>query len=225
LAHKEYTLDELVKLTGFSKRQIRYYITEKLVPGAGDQLGPYAAYGEETLQKLEMIKILKARQVGPTGRTMSLAEIRHSLDNMPEAPRAEDEYRPPEGILCADMGDLPFGGPSSASEYLADLCEETPSMRDEEFLSLRAPQIMASFSIAPVDDNPLDDLLQSLHSLLVDLGSDTRIESQAGKGESWRRVTSPDVEIQVRTPDTLEALGRLKRMAAQLGRLLAREER
>jgi hypothetical protein len=66
--------------------------------------------------------------------------------------------------------------------------------------------------------------MQGLHSLLTELGSDTRLASQVSEGESWRRITSPDVEIQVRTPDNLEALGRLKRMAAQLGRLLAREE-
>ena len=62
MGDKQYTLDDLVGRTGFSKRQIRYYITEKLVPGAGNQRGPYAVYGEETLQRLEKITILKGRQ-------------------------------------------------------------------------------------------------------------------------------------------------------------------
>ena len=75
-----------------------------------------------------------------------------------------------------------------------------------------------------MESSPLDETLQSLRSLLIELGSDTRFENQDGERNSWRRITSPDVEIQVRTPDNLEARGRLNRMAAQLGRLLARED-
>ena len=92
MGNKEYTLDDLVRRTGFSKRQIRYYITEKLVPGAGDQRGPYAMYGEETLQRLQMIAVLKERPTGPTGRTMTLAEIRHDLDNRPKRRPFMDGY-------------------------------------------------------------------------------------------------------------------------------------
>ena len=207
MADKQYTLDQLEQLTGFSKRQIRYYITEKLVPGAGDQRGPYSMYGEETLQRLEMIAVMKEQPTGPTGRTMTLAEIRHALDNMPEL------------RTC--------GGPvvqESARDYLNSMdkniaCSIEPCavMPDMQMFSL-------SQSVGPAEENQLDDLLQSLQSLLDDLGSDTRIDSQASEGESWRRVTSPDVEIQVRTPDNMEARLRLKRMATQMGRLLAREE-
>jgi hypothetical protein len=83
---------------------------------------------------------------------------------------------------------------------------------------------LSSSETLPKETLPLTDLLQSLHSLLTELGSDTRFDTQVGEGKSWRRITSPDVEIQVRTPDTTEARLRLYRMAKQIGRLLAQEE-
>jgi DNA-binding transcriptional MerR regulator len=228
LVGKEYTLDDLVNHTGFSKRQIRYYITEKLVPGAGNQRGPNAVYGEETLRRLEMIKVLKAQKMGPIGRTMTLAEIRHSLDNEPQssglvkAPESPN-FNHRASIVCQDNHDY------SASSYLDELAGEEPSFREPEWDSPKASMShdirqISAFSDVPVESSPLDETLQSLRSLLIELGSDTRFDKQDGERNSWRRITSPDVEIQVRTPDNLEARGRLNRMAAQLGRLLARED-
>ena len=75
-----------------------------------------------------------------------------------------------------------------------------------------------------MEPSPLDEVLQNLHSLLTELGSDTRFDNQDGERNSWRRITFPDVEMQVRTPDNLEARVRLNRMAVKLGHLLAREE-
>ncbi len=228
MSDKQYTLDDLVDRTGFSKRQIRYYITEKLVPGAGNQRGPYAVYGEETLQRLEMIKVLKAQPMGPTGRAMTLAEIRHALDNQPQSDfsakvKESSDFQPPASIVCQDNHDF------SASSYLAKLVDKESSQPEPEI----SPQMMSmSYDIkgisasadVPVELPPLEDLLQSMHSLLTELGSDTRFDNQDGERNSWRRITSPDVEIQVRTPDNMEARVRLNRMAVQLGRLLARED-
>jgi DNA-binding transcriptional MerR regulator len=207
LSDNQYTLDDLVGLTGFSKRQIRYYITEKLVPGAGDQRGPNAVYGEETLQRLEMIKILKARPMGPTGRTMTLAEIRHSLDNQEKSKSSALNY-------LASMGDQEN--------------EEIYLRASECILPMKSilcdKQVMSNPVEDPLPPPPLAEILQSLQSLLTELGSDTRFDNQVVEGNSWRRITSPDVEIQVRTPDNLKARVRLNRMAEQLGRLLEREE-
>ena len=228
MGNKQYTLDDLVGRTGFSKRHIRYYITEKLVPGAGSQRGPNAVYGEETLQRLEMIKILKARPMGPTGRAMTLAEIRHALDNQPQSdfiPKAQEisNFQPRDSVVFEDKPD------SSASNYLEEMVDEESRFRKDESkpqmvsMSCSIRQISASTDV-PVDPSPLDEILQSLHSLLTGLGSDTRFDNEVGERNSWRRINSPDVEIHVRTPDKLEARLRLNRMATQLGRLLAREE-
>ena len=228
MGDKQYTLDDLVNRTGFSKRQIRYYITEKLVPGAGNQRGPNAVYGEETLRRLEMIKVLKAQPMGPTGRTMTLAEIRHSLDNQPQPDtiakaQESSNFQHHASIVCQDNHDY------SASSYLDELADEEPSFREPELnqpmasMSCDIEQISA-WDDVPVESSPLDETLQSLRSLLIELGSDTRFDNQDGERNSWRRITSPDVEIQVRTPDNMEARVRLNRMAVQLGRLLARED-
>ena len=106
---KQYTLDELVDRTGFSKRQIRYYITEKLVPGAGDQRGPNAVYGEDTLRRLESIAVYKDMPVGPTHRAMTLAEYQAEYDVEPHSleadPLLDGEYRPQTGSPARDAGD------------------------------------------------------------------------------------------------------------------------
>jgi DNA-binding transcriptional MerR regulator len=75
---QQYSLDELVEKTGFSERQIRYYITLKLVAGAGSK-GPNAAYGEEALERLLLIRKLKEQVIQPTGRRLSLKEIGQAL--------------------------------------------------------------------------------------------------------------------------------------------------
>ncbi len=229
MTNKQYTLDELVTLTGFGKRQIRYYITQKLVPGAGDQRGPNAVYSEETLNRLETIAILKNQPMGPTGRTMTLAEIRHALDNTPElnSPTIRDcsiVGQSDKSYLMSDEAPE-----TNASTYLESLKSVNYFIEDEArnqpLASISCDdQSLSSSETLPTEILPLTDLLQSLHSLLTELGSDTRFDTQVGEGKSWRRITSPDVEIQVRTPDTTEARLRLYRMAAQLGRLLARED-
>ncbi len=227
--NKQYTLDELVTRTGFGKRQIRYYITEKLIPGAGDQRGPNAVYGEETLHRLETIAILKNQPVGPTGRTMTLAEIRHALDNLPEPDLSEMLAYPAVNESKA-LWIMPDEAPESrASTYLASLkginhCIDEPAMDQPLAHFSDSIQEFSASETAPAEKPALENLMQSLHSLLTELGSDTRFDTQVGEGKSWRRITSPDVEIQVRTPDTTEARLRLYRMAAQLGRLLARED-
>jgi len=94
----------------------------------------------------------------------------------------------------------------------------------KQAVSANMPMLSLSRSVGPAEEDQLDDLLQSLHSLLTELGSDTRFDTETSEGDSWRRITSPDVEIQVRTPDNSEARMRLYRMAKQIGHLLAREE-
>ncbi len=187
------TLDELVARTGFSKRQIRYYITRKLVPGAGTHRGPHAVYGAETLRRLLAIAALKDQPVGPTGRRMTLAEIRYELEQ--------------------DRGPL-----EPATRGLVLKCAKFVCASPE-------PE---DFGLAEPDDDErsrLRDLLWRLHSLLSTVGLDTRGDCSAGNGENWRRLTSPEVEIQVRVPDTKRALWRLDRMAEELGDLLTREDR
>jgi len=143
----EYTLDDLVRATGFSKRQIRFYITKKLVPGAGGSRGPNAAYGEETLRRLRMIAVLKEKRIEPTGRAMTLDEIGHALDTLSAggieallAGHAELAILDTESGVREPLG--------SAAEYLASVREPGPLFRRSD----EAPQ----FEV----DRPLGSVVQ-----------------------------------------------------------------
>ena len=67
----EYTLSELVKLTGVSPRTVRYYIAQGLLPSPIQQ-GPNTRYTEAHLDRLRLIKRLQAAH-------LPLAEIRRRL--------------------------------------------------------------------------------------------------------------------------------------------------
>lgn len=128
MSPSEHTLVDLVQATGFSKRQIRFYITKQLVPGAGGSRGPNATYGEETLRRLRLIGLLKELRVEPTGRTMTLDEIGHALDTLSEGGiEALLGGRAELAILDTDAPGRESLG--SAAEYLRDL---RPSYRRHE---------------------------------------------------------------------------------------------
>lgn len=122
----QFTLDALVRLTGFSKRQIRYYITEGLVPGAGENRGPYAVYPPETLARLKRIAELKSRRVPPTGRRLTLREIAHELDAVREMPEIQflREPEPSAARRYAPEGIRVPRRPDPMRALLRDLAEQ-----------------------------------------------------------------------------------------------------
>lgn len=62
MSKKQYTIEELSELTGFSRRTIRYYIQEGLLdPPAGRGRGGF--YYDSHVQKLQQIKSLQDRGV------------------------------------------------------------------------------------------------------------------------------------------------------------------
>lgn len=70
----EFTLEDLVSISGLSLRTVRYYIQEGLLPGP-DSRGKNARYTEEHLKRLEWIQRLKEHH-------RPLGEIRILLNNM-----------------------------------------------------------------------------------------------------------------------------------------------
>ncbi|GJQ33359.1 MAG: hypothetical protein HBSAPP04_21980 [Ignavibacteriaceae bacterium] len=72
---KEYSISDLEKLTGFSRRTVHFYIKEGLIPPTGS-VGAGAKYGEEHLLRLLMIGILQKRD-------LKLSGIRKILDSTP----------------------------------------------------------------------------------------------------------------------------------------------
>ena len=239
MSSREHTLDDLVRATGFSKRQIRFYITKRLIPGAGESRGPHATYPEETLQRLLLIRDLKDRPVGPTGRTMTLDEIGHALDSL-AAGSAPGESRlagfeastgPAELRFQRDAGRLPMLR-GSARDYLRSLRESViPHKEDVVEKSAEEPEpallarLSLESSVAEPDhtEREFRDTLGRLQALLAELGADTRFTKPQGDAAPWLRVTTPEVEFHVRKPDDHVARARLGRMARLLARLLARE--
>ena len=235
MSPETYTLDDLVRLTGFSKRQIRFYITKKLVPGAGESRGPHAVYGEETLQRLRLLGVLKEKRIEPTGRAMTLDEIGHAMDTL-----SADGIEALLGghaeltVLDTESGRRqPLG---SAAEYLREAradfapgeasllaCRETRRPVDV-IMGHALDLLLDGGGDIPEFPETLGDLLGRLRDLLAGLTSDSQPTDTATDPPRWLRVTTPDLEIHVREPDDHLARARLATLARQLDRLLEREE-
>ena len=76
---RSYSLDELIRLTGYDRRTIAYYVQQGLLPRIGRR-GPNTRYPQKFLDRLLFIK--KVRELQETGamRAVTLAEIRDEFD-------------------------------------------------------------------------------------------------------------------------------------------------
>lgn len=63
---KDYTISELEKLTGLTRRNIRFYVSEGLLPPPSGS-GVAASYSEDHLERLKMIMSLSARHIKLAG--------------------------------------------------------------------------------------------------------------------------------------------------------------
>lgn len=209
-----YSLEELATRTGFTPRQIRYYITRRLVPGS-DERGPHARYGEETLRRLLLIARLKETPIPPAGRRPTLAEIRAMID----AEAAPDvsalfENASPRRLL---------------SFHAAPHDEVIPSRMQDRMVRETEPSVFEHRLSSPrVHDRDrgrelLSDVLQGLRSLLAELTAAP--PSRPDAGESWRRVRTPDVEIHVRAPSDPARRRRLEGALEALESVLDRRYR
>ncbi|MBE0567781.1 MAG: MerR family transcriptional regulator [Krumholzibacteria bacterium] len=229
----EYTLDDLVQATGFSKRQIRFYITKQLVPGAGESRGPYATYGEETLRRLRLIGVLKDKRIEPTGRAMTLDEIGHALDTLSaDGSEALLAGRAELAILDTDTGTrlaaleaLSWGGRAAPPTTPG-----SATIREWHASETDARPALPAYRMEPTCSDPAEDAtaavtdqLERLRDLLAAAGADLPVAA-AGGHPQWRRASSPLVEFHVRQPDTPADRARLQAMARALHRLLTRED-
>ena len=79
--HKTYLISELENLTGLPRRTIHFYVQRGLVPPPSGKGGP-APYSEESLLRLQMIRVLQ-------GSHLKLDGIREALDSMSAAQMRE----------------------------------------------------------------------------------------------------------------------------------------
>jgi len=138
-----YTIAELADLAGVTPRTIRYYLSQGLLPSAG-QSGPGTRYSESHLARLRVIRGLQAEH-------LPLAEIRKRLADV------DDD----EVVVLAEQ-DVPAPPPDSALDYVRSVLRETPAPYGGSLLraSMPAP------APAPSDPAPTsaERLGESLHS-------------------------------------------------------------
>jgi DNA-binding transcriptional MerR regulator len=207
----QYALRDLVALTGFSPRQIRFYITERLVPGAGDDRGPNTTYPQETLDRLKLIVHFKAIPLPPANRTMTLDEIRRTLDGMsPEEirRRAQGEEMP-----RVEMRALP----SALFRSVAP-----PPDEPMEAYCLSSPMLDDGPGAGP-DDPEIRPLLHQTERLMTDVARH-RAPWRRTPEDTWRCVKTPLLEIHVKEPAHDRERTQLRRLAEALSQLLGEEK-
>lgn len=112
------SIEELAQAASLPVRTIRYYIAEGLLPGPGSR-GKQAAYGEEQLARLQLIRRLAARYVPLAQMRKLLAPLR--LDEV-RALLAEEEQRA-AALERAQQS-------ASPKEYVAGLLQRARALRE-----------------------------------------------------------------------------------------------
>jgi DNA-binding transcriptional MerR regulator len=203
MAINPHTLADLTARTGFSPRQIRYYISRQLVPGAGGRRGPAARYGDETLRRLLAIARLKDHHAGPTGRRLTLDEMAHLLDSLDSS--GIDALI--SGTPIPDL--LPSPTPDQPEPEAGPATPAPPS-----------PVLSRNFwSNQPDAGDDLHELLGRLRDLLEDLSKSPGRLAPDGE-EHWRRVKDELLEIHVRQPASHPQRLKLAGLARAVGALL-----
>jgi DNA-binding transcriptional MerR regulator len=129
-----YTLDELCAMAGVTVRTVRYYISEGLLPPPTGG-GPNARYGDEHLDRLRVIGLLKERY-------LPLREIRRALEGMtPEeiADTVTVARRDDDSVATRQLAAPSLPPParmaeeSTASDYIASVLDEERRTRGTRY--------------------------------------------------------------------------------------------
>lgn len=166
-----YTITELADLAGVTPRTIRYYLSQGLLPSAG-QSGPGTRYSESHLARLRVIRGLQSEH-------LPLAEIRKRLADLDD-----------DQVVALAEQDAPAPPPDSALDYVRSVLRDTPASYGRTLLrATPAPPASAS---APTTPAPTlaERLGESLHST-----------AKPGERSQWERIVlATDVELHIRRP-------------------------
>jgi len=215
----EYSIEDLSTLTGFSRRSIRNYVQQYLVP-APHTVGRNARYGEQHLRRLLLIRELRER------RHMSLAEIRStllfsteeeldSLATMPISERPAQVETPKADTALEYLERLGAPRPDNENPSASDRLSMNVAMDQESAPS--SPPGPSQRQRKPA--SPVERLLGRMEEVTV-WGPTKR----RAKGESWVRIpVTPDMEISVRGVRSKEELARLEAIADRFREILMEE--
>jgi len=125
--NRDLTIQDLSDRTGTPVRTIRFYVTERLLPGPEGR-GTATSYTEDHLLRLRLIRAL-------TGRHVPLAAIRARLERIPDAELAkvlsdEEQMAAAESVAEA----------SSPREYISTLLNRAREAKQENAPSLNRMQ-------------------------------------------------------------------------------------
>ena len=183
-----FSLQSLSEAAGIEARTIRSYIERDLLPGPHG-LGPKAAYGQDHLDRLKVIRLLREAD-----REMTLDRIRGFLGQLT-----------PEQIAALAAGELKLGSVGFPAPPATSALSYLMSLKGQNPVAQAAPRL----SSGPARGRtPLEELLDVLGAALP------RAQvARAVRSETWHRVPiTPDVELAVRgelDPDTLALLHRV----------------
>ena len=208
----EYTLSDLVKLTGVSPRTVRYYIAQGLLPSPTQQ-GPNTRYTEVHLDRLRLI------QQAP-GAHLPLAEIRRQLGTLPDdqvASLAEStpDYDRARGLGARLHRVAAEPAPGELRNLDAGVHARTSNGHDRELGGRAAGSRDATGSH--------DSTMATSVSALPPASAPTQIDKPSSEPDraQWERITlDPDVELHIRRPLTRQQNRRVERLISIARQLL-----
>jgi len=209
-----YTIGELARAAGVTRRTIHYYVAQGLLPPPQSG-GRAASYTVKHLQRLELIRLLKQE-------FLPLHEIKALLDGL------DDEAV--QSLLSEKRAATPTPARETAKEYLRALLH--PPDRSSPLLRQRAAD-RADILAAPLPpaQMPAERAGPFLKARIA-RGTAASYAPQAERqgppeiASVWQRYQlHPDLELHVRRPLTDAALSaRLEGLIAEIRQVIARHE-
>lgn len=191
----EFTLEDLVSISGLSLRTVRYYIQEGLLPGP-DSRGKNARYTEEHLKRLEWIQRLKEHH-------RPLGEIRILLNNMT-----------PKEIKAL------LEGQDMMQDFLSNFKENGESVSSSSLVGLSALEYIRGIegklpNIQESTEKKRSPVANETPTALISTGN---LENQESPStihfpESWQRIIIRDgIELNLRVPISSEDEARIEEL-------------
>jgi DNA-binding transcriptional MerR regulator len=220
----EYSIDDLSRITGFTRRTIRNYIQQGLIDPP-DTVGRNARYGHRHLIVLQAVRTLRENH------GMALPDIRSAL--LFAEPGIVEELAAEAGTPTAMEPATSEEQHGSALEYIQSLknVHEPVSERSERYRAALSDAAMhAAPESAPPNrssrqkrrksGSPLERLLRNIERL-----SGRKSVTPKSKGEQWVRIpVTPDIEISVRGANSPEQIARVEAIADRMRALLMEED-
>ena len=237
MTERTYSMSELVQLTGFDARTIRYYISQGLLPKPLKR-GRGADYGEIHLDRLKLISVLKGNlkldEIQARLNVASPDEIRQLLDRWVEPPAklsaisylksVEEDFQ--QGTAKPVNLDTPafirrkLGKPDAEiSKRKLESFKEDPLQSSETDTStsqsLRFADETFQERTGDKSSNPMNKLIEKL-----DPSDLPNFESSYRRAKTWKVIQiTPGIELHLKDPDDL-TLTRMERAGELIRNIL-----